>query len=88
MKLWEEKNSREVAEQAAINARDSIVSLDNAVNTIGGRPWLSNKAGLGAITNNTLVHWRGVLGADIGIGEMLNSFPAQGAFGQRDKYIK
>jgi RHS repeat-associated protein len=47
--------SREVAEQAAIDARGGVANLEDVVNPIGGRPWLSNQAGLGTVTRILLI---------------------------------
>jgi RHS repeat-associated protein len=72
------KASREVAEQAMIDALGGIEELANIVNPIGGRPWLANNPALGNILSDNLINWYNVIASDIGIDALTRLLRGQG----------
>ena len=72
------KTSREVAEQAVIDSYGGLEDVANAVNPIGGRPWLASDPTLGNIVSNNLINWGTVAATDVGIDTLTQSTPAQG----------
>lgn len=73
------QTAREVAEQRLIDSSGGIPSLANRVNPVGGRLNLLDDPALGIVTKDNLINWGGVVAADVAVGVLTSSSPAQGA---------